>query len=541
MTNRFQIFILILFFLFAECIVAAEHVVIICPQNILPPLKNWIKYRTEQGYIVHVFSVQSPQVTPEYIKEQIQQLAEQVPLSAVLLIGKKEIPPPKIPCRIVQHFGKETDLASDDWYADLNCDGLADIAIGRIAVNTSTELEQQLRKTIQYETEMISGDWIRRLQIVAGIGRFSPLLDGVIESAVRYALTETIPESYQTLLLHADWKSPFCPAPQDYQKELTETLNRSPLFWAYFGHGHPFMLDPLVTPLGYLPSLRVDDFPKLHCRNAFPVVLLFCCYGGILDTEKPSMAEKMMFEPEGPVAVLAASGTTMPYGMSILGVEFFQEYLKQQSEPDKKPLTLGRLLLNAKRQTLQPLKKNSKQSIRQRSIRENLEIMAKTFDPMPKQLHDQLADHIAMFHLFGDPLLRLPVPQTIRLNCPAKIKSGGTLRLNGSFNGSSGDTSRNINGTMTIELVPAMNRISTISPLREEFLINSETRQSNNNEYLASNKRTICRFEVFVSNDSFLFDLPIPSNAQGGYVVRVFYSAKNDSAIGCVPIFVSAR
>ncbi|MDR2117394.1 MAG: C25 family cysteine peptidase [Planctomycetaceae bacterium] len=555
----------------------SEHIIVVCPQKFYRSLESWIKYRSSQGYTIHILL---EPFTAQNIKNRIQILSEQFSVSAILLVGKEVIPSPQIPCRIVQHFGKESSLASDDWYADLNNDGIADVAIGRFAANTVAELDSQIQKTIRYETEIQTGIWCRQFQIVAGISHFSPLLDNVIESTTRYLLTKTIPESYEIALLHASWKSPFCPAPVDYQKELFETVNKSPLFWAYFGHGHPQMLDPFVTPLGSLVTLSVNDFPQFQCRKSFPIAFLFCCYGGILDIEPYSLAEKLIHQPEGPVAVLAASRTTMPYGMSVLGIEILQEYIKKQNEivqnkivqkeivqneiieqqnnppnncsiKTQQPnnfLTLGSLLRNAKQQAMSPpkqiatktvpqeQKKTESKNIRQnQSVRKTLETMAKTFDPFPKQLNDQIADHIAMFHLFGDPLLRLPVPKKIRLNCSPQIKSGEQLHLEGVLDNSLSEK----NGTINIELVPAFSRLSMNSLLRDEFRIDEKNRRSNNEEYFRSNYRTVLQYNVLISNGSFSFDLPIPATICGEYNIRAFFVSKQEFAIGCIPVSIS--
>jgi hypothetical protein len=334
------------------------------------------------------------------------------------------------------------------------------------------------------------------------------------------------------------------------------------------------MLDPFVTPLGSSATLCVDDFPQLHCRKSFPIALLFCCYGGVLDIESYSLAEKLIQQPEGPVAVLAASRTTMPYGMSVLGIELLQEYIKKQNEivrnesvrnemteqqnsltnsvsinnqPPNCRLTLGSLILHAKHQALPPpkptvtesispeSKKNESKNIRQsRSVRQNLETMAKTFDPFPKQLNDQIADHIAMFHLFGDPLLRLPVVSKIRLNCSSRVKAGEQLHLEGFPDHSLFEQ----NGTVIIELVPSFHRLSMISPLRNEFRIDEKTRRSNNEEYFRSNNRTVLRYDTEMTNGSFSLDLPIPVAIHGKYNIRAFFVSKQESAIGCIEISV---
>jgi hypothetical protein len=569
--QRFFIIILFFFVVLVEFVTATEHVIVVCPQKFYRSLEPWIRYRSSQGYTVHVLS---EPFDVQNIKNRIQLLAKQVSLSAIVLVGKETIPSPQIPCRIVQHFGKESSLASDDWYADLNNDGLPDVAVGRFAVNTATELDLQIQKTIRYETEIPAGIWCRQLQIVAGIGHFSPLLDQVLESTTRYLLSETIPESYEIPLLHASWKSPFCPAPVDYQRELFETINRSPLFWVYFGHGHPQMLDPFSTPLGHLATLHVNDFPKFHCRKSLPIVFLFCCYGGVFDLESYSLAEKLIHQPEGPVAVFAASRTTMPYGMSVLGTELLREYIKKQNEivqnkmiqneiaqdeitekqnntsnnnsinnqqPNNRP-TFGSLILHAKQQALLPKKQNATESIlsepkkpASKNIRQTLDTMAKTFDPFPKQLNDQIADHIAMFHLFGDPLLQLPVPKKIQLNCLPRVKSGEQLHLEGSLDNSLAEQT----GTVNIELVPALYRLPLHSSRRDEFRVDETTRQADNDEYFRSNHQIMLRYSAAVLNGSFSFDLPIPPALRGDYNIRAFFVSKQEFAIGCTAVSVS--
>jgi hypothetical protein len=271
-----------------------------------------------------------------------------------------------------------------------------------------------------------------------------------------------------------------------------------------------------------------------------------------------------MHQPEGSVAVLAASRTTMPYGMSVLGLELLQEFFNAQEKIAPKygnpandysansingsstnnRLTFGSLLRQAKQHALfppkptlsEPKKTVEKNFGQHRSIRKKVEIMAKTFDPVPKQLDDQIADHVAMFHLFGDPLLRLPVPEKIQLKCPAQVRSGKRLHLEGSLSGSLSEQT----GKVNIELVPAFNQLSMmVSSLRDEFRIDSKTRQSNNEEYFRSNHRTVLQCDTVLSNGSFSLDLPIPPTLRGEYKIRAFYVSKQKFAIGCAAISVS--
>ena len=533
-----------------------KHIALVTPPVFLSELAPWIRHRRSQGYAVYVLAHPQDvsQITAEKIRERIRRLATQVPISAVLLVGNASarpsenqtdiIPSPMLECRVIHHFGEETRLASDDWYGDFDGDGVPDAAVGRFPVARSDELESIVRKTIRYETETVPGPWCRRLQIVAGTGNFSPILDGVIESSVRHTLSETIPPSWQLSFLHADWKSSFCPSPLDFRDELIASFEAAPLFWAYFGHGRHRMLDPLSTPLGYAPTLSGEDFPRLRCRGTFPIAMLFCCYGGMLDRDTPSLAEEMILQNEGPVAVIAASRTTMPYGMSVFGVELFNGILDGQHAGAGTRLEIGSLILHAKRRMLlqtqeseriekKPFEKRSKRV----SVRAGLETMAKSFDPTASKLPIQLEEHAAMFHLFGDPLLGILLPGTIKMTCPERCKSGEVIRVEGSVDPKGSERAKNrsvgktndisvlhqtdfARETLLLELVPAMDQLVLRSPDRGTCRLDDESRRKNNEEYRHFNDRVMRKWEVPISNGRFSTDIVIPENLQGRYVLR---------------------
>jgi len=309
-------------------VISADHVAVVAPAVFHRSLEPWIKHRAEQGWTVHVIVEpfgKETVTTPERVRERIRLLAKQVPLSSLLLIGSgaargnadlsRIVPSPRIACRLIQHFGDEKVLASDTWYGDLDDDGLPELAVGRFAVETPEQLDEVIRKTIRFETAP-PNIHRRRLQVVAGVGNFSPIIDNTIESTARYALSESVPAAWDIALLHLNWKSPFCPDPFGVRREMIESLGNGSLFWVYIGHGLHRTLDPLQTPIGNFPSLSIDDLAQVRSPNGMSIALLFCCYGGVPDAKTSSLAEEMFRQPGGPVAVFAASRTTMPYGMA---------------------------------------------------------------------------------------------------------------------------------------------------------------------------------------------------------------------------------
>ncbi|MDR3234353.1 MAG: C25 family cysteine peptidase [Planctomycetaceae bacterium] len=526
------------------------HIAVVCAKPFHRSLASWIQYRSRQGYSVHVIvePFSKATVTPQEIKKRIAEVHHKTPLSALLLVGRataQTVPSPLLPCRIIQQFGEETELASDDWYADMNGDGLPDFAVGRFPValasgeDTSHDaLDTLIQKTIRYES-LPPDVWCRQMQLVAGAGHFSPLLDSVIESSALYIFSETFPQCYDISLLHADWHSPFCPFPTGFPAELNRTLNAGTLFWVYLGHGTHREIEPLYLPQGCVPlPLLQDLLPQKQSAaesSHSAVAFLFCCYGGSLDRSTASLAEELVLSG-GPVAAVAPSRTAMPYGMSVLAVEMLQT-LKQYQNEDK-PLTLGKLMLESKYRMLRPVgnktadnnaesstvKSGSLGGKRNRSLRETLESFAKMFDPNPQQLPLQLAEHSAMFHLFGDPLLQLPIPKRLELRCPAKTRAGQTLHV-------TGQTDIDCQNVV-LELLPPLNQIILRSPQRQDFRNDKETQKRFNEEYVESNRRVIQRYRVSCEKGQFACDLPLPKGTAGNYVLRGFAKSAESFSVG---------
>jgi len=517
--SRLSTFLFIVFW--SSVVVVADHVAVVAPAVFHQSLAPWIKYRTEQGWTVHVIVEpfgKETTTTPERVRERIRLLAEQVPLSALLLVGNgtvrgdadpsRIVPSPRIACRLIQNFGVEKVLASDTWYGDLNDDGLPELAVGRFAVETPEQLDEVIRKTIRFETESPTIHR-RRLQVVAGVGNFSPIIDNAIESTAKYALSESVPAAWDVSLLHLNWKSPFCPDPFGVRQEMVETLGNGSLFWVYIGHGRHRVLEPLRTPDGDFPALGVDDLTLVRSPNGASIALLFCCYGGVPDATTSSLAEEMFRQTDGPVAVFAASRTTMPYGMAVLGIEMLREVVAE-------PTMLGKVILEAQRRTVlgdSPATQSTApgKGPRQRPLRASVETLARLLDPAPDRLNEQLLEHVALFHLFGDPLLKLPNPQRIELVCPENIRAGSTLGIDGTVDG---------DGTVLVELVLPSNRLSLNVPERTEYRLDEVARTAYQEKYRRSNDRVLVSQAVPIRNGVFHAEMPIPNGIQGEYVVR---------------------
>jgi hypothetical protein len=108
------------------------------------------------------------------------------------------------------------------------------------------------------------------------------------------------------------------------------------------------------------------------------------------------LAEELLVATEGPVAVIAATRVTMPYGNTILGCELLRACFKDRPE------LLGDTLLLAERKTLQPAREDQ--------LRSSLDSLAGGLSPAPVDLAGERLEHVRMYHLFGDPLIHLRRP-----------------------------------------------------------------------------------------------------------------------------------
>src|SRR6185369_9903638 len=221
--------------------------VIVAPREFLPALNPLIEYRQKQG---RRFAYVPTSVRTDEIRTAIRNIARGGELKYVLIVGDAEptarmnptvaarcVPTQLIPATINVKFGSEPQIASDNWYADLDDDNLPDVAIGRIPADSPAELSRIVGKILAYERNNDFGPWRQRVNFIAGVGGFSPLLDTFLEKATSKLLTSGIPAAYDTRMTYGSWRSPFCPDPRLFHATAVERHNEGCLFWIYIGHG----------------------------------------------------------------------------------------------------------------------------------------------------------------------------------------------------------------------------------------------------------------------------------------------------------------
>jgi hypothetical protein len=120
-----------------------------------------------------------------------------------------------------------------------------------------------------------------------------------------------------------------------------------------------------------------------------------------MDAPHGCLGEELLLAEEGPVAVIAATRVTMPYGNTIMACELLRACFKDR------PAAVGDMLRLAQQRVLAPTNKNQPSKDQ---LRATLDGMAEVLSPPPVDLPAERREHVLMYQLIGDPLLRLHRP-----------------------------------------------------------------------------------------------------------------------------------
>lgn len=501
---------------------AGPDTAVVCPAEFQQAMAPWVAHRKAQG---HRIAFVSNLGTISEIRGRIQQVASGEPLKTVILVGDVEAgmerdEPLRARCVPVQwakaevnvRLGSEPHIGTDHWCGDLDDDGVPEIAVGRLTADSAEELATIVQKILAYERSSNFGPWRRQLNFVASAGGFGALADAIIENSARAFLTQNIGPAYEVAMTYGSWRSPFCPDPRRFRETAIESIQSGCQFWIYIGHGYHLELAPLSVPGGEFPTFSTADAAHLDCRRGRPIALFLSCYAGAFDADDDCLAEEMLRAPGGPVAIIAASRVTMPYAMSLLALELCRQTLEGPAE------TLGDALLAAKRELLADGNRPGTQ-------RAALDALAAVISPLPDKLAEERREHVLLFNLLGDPLLRLRRPEPVDLSAPQEISPGRPVAVTGASP---------IDGRAIVELVVRRDRLVIGSFRRSGFPQSPDDWAEFQETYAKANDRRLAWTETEVRGGRLAATLAVPANAQGSCYIRVFVGGGGDFALGAV-------
>jgi hypothetical protein len=205
----------------------------------------------------------------------------------------------------------------------------------------------------------------------------------------------------------------------------------------------------------------------------------------------------------------------MPYAMCVLISEMMTECFVQRRE------TIGEVLLRAKRSLAAPQPNSARAKV--------MEAVAVLVSPSGMNPIEERREHLHLFNLIGDPLLRLPHSHAVNIEAPRVAKAGETIAVSGACD---------IDGPCTVELVVRRDRFRFAPPVRSRFDGRADALAAYDTVYRRANDARLATVEVRPASGRFEARLAIPADAQGACHVRAFVRGAGASALGSTDVLV---
>ena len=257
----------------------------------------------------------------------------QKPPRFVLLVGDASLDPRDylglgnfdfVPTKLIDTAYLET--ASDDWFVDFHGDGLPQMAVGRLPVQTVAEAQLMVSKVVGYEQ---SAGGMTGVMLVADMAAAAGDFDFEGASSDIAAL---LPGGLSVAKVY---RSQFADDDQVHT-QILQGWNGGELLVNYSGHGSE-------------DSWRGDTFTLTDAEAltnglGLPFVVSMTCLNGFFqDVYSDCLAEGLLKASQGgAVAVWASSGLTDPNGQAVMNQALIQVLFNGQS------LTLGEGVKSAK-------------------------------------------------------------------------------------------------------------------------------------------------------------------------------------------------
>jgi hypothetical protein len=197
------------------------------------------------------------------------------------------------------------EVAADPLYGDLNGDGVPEVAVGRLAVNTPAEANTVVAKIVTYDETTRSQPWQRQTLFVAdnpdSAGDFHSLSDEIINNYLPLDLAGTPPT--RAYLPGSANVPPTTQQIADTRKVILDWLQAGVWLVQYSGHG-------AINLWASEMLLKTVDVPGLTNGARLPVVMVFNCLDGyFIHPATQSLAETLQRrQGGGAVAAISPSG-----------------------------------------------------------------------------------------------------------------------------------------------------------------------------------------------------------------------------------------
>ena len=304
--------------------------VMIAPRNLLgalAPLRALRESRGLRNVAVDVQDVYDEfgfgEKSPEALKEFLHWAREnwRLPPRFVLLVGDASFDPRDflglgdfdlVPTKLLDTERLET--ASDDWLADFDGDGVAEMALGRLPVRTAAEARLVVSKIAAYESADYGEPWSREVLLIADQS------DGFDFERSSTELRPLIPAEMAVRELFSGRSS-------NPRSDLLASLSGGQAIVNYVGHG-----SVEVWRGGLFSS---EDARGLLNGSKLPFFVLMNCLNGFLhDVHSECLGEALLkAEGGGAAAVWAPSGLCGPEGQGAMNRALFGILFREGEPP----------------------------------------------------------------------------------------------------------------------------------------------------------------------------------------------------------------
>jgi Peptidase family C25 len=301
----------------------AANFVIITSREFAASLELLKMMRVKQGYNVEIVDIEDifdefsfGNKTPQAIKDFLQYAKaswKQGP-QYLLMIGDASLDPKNylgygdsdhVPTKLVDTSLMET--ASDDWMADFNDDGVAEIAVGRLPARTAEEATRMVQKIAGYDQAQPS----ESVMLVADSN------DGYDFEGASQQLRALVPPGIKVEQINRGRVDT-----ATARAQLIEAIQRGEKIINYSGHGS--------VNLWRGSLLTNEDAAGLTNANRLAVFVMMTCLNGYFqDAGLDSLAEVLMKANNGgAVAVWSSSGMTLPEGQAQMNQQLYRLMLQ---------------------------------------------------------------------------------------------------------------------------------------------------------------------------------------------------------------------
>jgi Peptidase family C25 len=224
----------------------------------------------------------------------------------------------------------------------------------------------------------------------------------------------------------------------------------------------------------------------------------------------------MLRTPGGPVAIIAGTSVSMPYGC----ISLADALLHCAFDPSH--ATWGDAILAAQCELLDAHSPR----------RAWFDQLAGLLGTDPAAREAERREHLQMFHLLGDPLMRVPFPATARIVAPAQATAGDTIRI---------QLALPLSGSGRLELTCQRGRLRFTARSRTKpNPLDAQQQHEWDREYLEANSDTWSYLRRDFRGGESEVELIVPQRARGFCQVRLFVANENRAAQGSAPIYIQA-